>query len=825
MGTFDTGDTFEGKTFKGYASEGFTKTGGVTKIKSGGKYSKGKITYKKGQATKKTEPAQYEIKTSTGETVQVQKEESPSYDKVIKAREKELIRNAEEGNKLTEQQKAEIIKNQQGSNRGIALDYEQIDNINKFGREQGIGTGKDFFNATREGRVTLEGTTNEEGRTELSGINVTSTKEEIYNLPKNEKKINELYTPKAEEYEQTPGQRTNINEGKKDLRYFIPSESTVRLEQQRGALSWVSQGVKKGKELFYKNVEQPYLTGKTNEAVFAAGSFFYGLEKVGFSIWRTFEGNTIKNLFVPWSNEAQGFIPETIQTIKHPVSTASNLIKGIVKNPYEVAGELYGTKSIFTATSPIKSITIEKMPIPTLTAKTIRNAEGISTTFKEGSGTIIKGVKVESKTLGIKNTRFSTKIISYFENPAYTQFLNKNPMYRDLIGAEIVIPKGTETVYNRVISKNERGETVIKSVAETKKPEPYAEIEPNEFETYADFYKDKVWDPNLKSFVPKKSSKNTVSRFTGEDEGGFSSGGSGESSGLNKNPFDNIGELNKGGGLGSNNQFEGITAVTSGNKKLILIEPETEPTQIIRLKDIMKQEGTINPGLSIYTQNKLNQLGSIFTSTSNKTEAATGTRNITTTANKNAVIQHQQIINAQALKIFQTTKTSTASKTVTKTAQTTAQVNALAQVQAQTQAQKQIQVSALKTIRITKTPPPIIITSRYEGEKNKNLKATGFNVLVKQKGIFTKINTKPLNLKSALGLGSETVERSSSATFKITSPETPGGIFTSKTPKGFYKKGNLFIEEQRRRINTAGEFNQISSKGRASKKIRKLYGV
>ena len=132
-----------------------------------------------------------------------------------------------------------------------------------------------------------------------------------------------------------------------------------------------------------------------------------------------------------------------------------------------------------------------------------------------------------------------------------------------------------------------------------------------------------------------------------------------------------------------------------------------------------------------------------------------------------------------------------------------------------------------KPIKPVETPPPPPFTPpKYKGEKEQSKKSIfgGYNVLVKSKGLFNKINTKPLNLKSALGLGSETVERTPSATFKITNPENPGGIFTRQTPKGFYKKGNLFIEQPSRRINTAGELFGITSKGRTSKRIKKIFG-
>jgi hypothetical protein len=125
------------------------------------------------------------------------------------------------------------------------------------------------------------------------------------------------------------------------------------------------------------------------------------------------------------------------------------------------------------------------------------------------------------------------------------------------------------------------------------------------------------------------------------------------------------------------------------------------------------------------------------------------------------------------------------------------------------------------------TPPPSILKKpRLERKDRERIREPGFNVLIKNKGIFNKINTKPISKAQAINLGAGIVEKTSSATFTIKPSNSPAQkISVAKANlKNFYKKGSLFIEKPSKRINTPGELTGITFKGIKSKKLKKLFG-
>jgi hypothetical protein len=90
----------------------------------------------------------------------------------------------------------------------------------------------------------------------------------------------------------------------------------------------------------------------------------------------------------------------------------------------------------------------------------------------------------------------------------------------------------------------------------------------------------------------------------------------------------------------------------------------------------------------------------------------------------------------------------------------------------------------------------------------------GFDVFVKSKGRFNRVNSKSLSRGGALSLGSSIVGRTPSVTFKI---EKKGRVTKEeKTPnlKRFKRKGGLFIEENKFRINSIGELRGITFKSK-----------
>lgn len=94
-----------------------------------------------------------------------------------------------------------------------------------------------------------------------------------------------------------------------------------------------------------------------------------------------------------------------------------------------------------------------------------------------------------------------------------------------------------------------------------------------------------------------------------------------------------------------------------------------------------------------------------------------------------------------------------------------------------------------------------------------NLK--GFNVLVKRKGFFEKINFSPLSKQEALAFGGFEVETTPAATFKIEKAnEMIGQRFKGFFKReNFYQKNGLYIEKKKKRINTIGELRGITFKG------------
>lgn len=107
-------------------------------------------------------------------------------------------------------------------------------------------------------------------------------------------------------------------------------------------------------------------------------------------------------------------------------------------------------------------------------------------------------------------------------------------------------------------------------------------------------------------------------------------------------------------------------------------------------------------------------------------------------------------------------------------------------------------------------------------------KASGFDVYVKFKGKFKKVNPVPLSRGQALSLGGGIVERTQAATLKLVkSKERPVKLtglpdFNKKafrSPKKAEK--DVFIEKDIFRINTGGELKSITFKGLQALKIKR----
>jgi hypothetical protein len=125
-------------------------------------------------------------------------------------------------------------------------------------------------------------------------------------------------------------------------------------------------------------------------------------------------------------------------------------------------------------------------------------------------------------------------------------------------------------------------------------------------------------------------------------------------------------------------------------------------------------------------------------------------------------------------------------------------------------------------------PPPIKIFGGGKPESS-SMFEPGFNVFVRQKGVFKQINFEPLSKGGALGLGAGVVGGSALASFKIapsgTSAKKKGGSIFGADLSQFYTRGNVFIEKNAFRINTPGELREITYKGIASNKNKRSFFV
>ena len=125
------------------------------------------------------------------------------------------------------------------------------------------------------------------------------------------------------------------------------------------------------------------------------------------------------------------------------------------------------------------------------------------------------------------------------------------------------------------------------------------------------------------------------------------------------------------------------------------------------------------------------------------------------------------------------------------------------------------------------TPKPeipinILPSGFYIPGEKKTKTRRGFNVFVKSKGEFKKVNTKTLTKEDALGLGTYKVGTSASASFKLVESGRVTGTNKARgNIKDFYKKKDTYIEKRGRRIKSFGELKEITFKGIASNKGKK----
>lgn len=151
------------------------------------------------------------------------------------------------------------------------------------------------------------------------------------------------------------------------------------------------------------------------------------------------------------------------------------------------------------------------------------------------------------------------------------------------------------------------------------------------------------------------------------------------------------------------------------------------------------------------------------------------------------------------------------------------------QIQPQPQVQKilqsEISRKKLMTAQIPK-PKPRSKKKLKLDMKTKTKKRRFFDVLVRKKGKFVKATEKPLTEQTALGFGEFIVERSPLASFKLKESSMIGDVKKnySFSPQKFYKKGDIYIEKPKYRINTPQELTGITKKGLKVRRMKKWTG-
>lgn len=165
---------------------------------------------------------------------------------------------------------------------------------------------------------------------------------------------------------------------------------------------------------------------------------------------------------------------------------------------------------------------------------------------------------------------------------------------------------------------------------------------------------------------------------------------------------------------------------------------------------------------------------------------------------------------------------------VQKQVQEQVQVQVQTQVQTQVQQQKQVQ-KQLQVQRVVVKPQEFFLPKGRDSKKS--IFNQGFDVFVKEKGVFRKVNFESYSKGQALTFGAGYVQTTPSASFFIkpsNSPAKPLKTYLGSGLGGFYSKGKVLIEKKKERINTIGELTGITYKGlnakRNDSKLKKLYG-
>lgn len=126
-------------------------------------------------------------------------------------------------------------------------------------------------------------------------------------------------------------------------------------------------------------------------------------------------------------------------------------------------------------------------------------------------------------------------------------------------------------------------------------------------------------------------------------------------------------------------------------------------------------------------------------------------------------------------------------------------------------------------------PPPERILPRtpFRPPTSSPRQERGFNVLTRKGGVFIQANPLSLSRSEALNFGSNLVKSTARASFKIVETDSPaqGRYRTRGSLLNLEKRrGGVFVEPSKFRINTAGELDQITRKGQKARRSKKRKG-
>lgn len=119
-------------------------------------------------------------------------------------------------------------------------------------------------------------------------------------------------------------------------------------------------------------------------------------------------------------------------------------------------------------------------------------------------------------------------------------------------------------------------------------------------------------------------------------------------------------------------------------------------------------------------------------------------------------------------------------------------------------------------------PPPKKMMLRRRGDDDKESdKLDGYDVLVKERGRYVAVSDEPLPRKAAFNLGARVTDQTTAATFKLRKAgkaRRPYDDAAISNRDKFTDKGNFFVEKNKNRIDTPGEFAGVTVKGWKSRR-------